>query len=134
MIRSELIIFLIVGGLTTLIDFFSYYALIGFNIFDISIAKAAGFMIGTLFAYFANRFWTFNHKSYITSSPLRFVVLYGVTLEANLLVNSFALKLFANNIAAIQLAFLVATGVSACLNFLGMKFFVFRARSILKLK
>jgi putative flippase GtrA len=93
---------------------------------SVEMAKATGFLIGTLFAYFANRFWTFGHKPHVPGSVWRFAVLYASTLGANVLINSLALKLFTDEIAAIPLAFLVATGVSASLNFLGMKFFVFR--------
>ena len=134
MIRGELVAFLIVGGLTVLVDFLSYRALIGFDVFDTNMAKATGFLIGTLFAYFANRFWTFGHKPHMPGSAWRFATLYAGTLGANVLVNSFSLKLFANAIASIQLAFLVATVVSACLNFLGMKLFVFRTRTSLELQ
>ena len=126
MIKRELAIFLIVGASTVLVDFVSYRALIGFQVMKVDMAKATGFLVGTLFAYFANRFWTFGHKSHIPGSAWRFSALYVSTLGANVLINAFALKLLADVAASIQLAFLLATGVSACLNFLGMKFFVFR--------
>ena len=126
MIKRELAIFLVVGALTVLVDFVSYRGLIGFGVMAVDMAKATGFLIGTLFAYFANRFWTFGHKPHVPGSAWRFAVLYASTLGANVLINSLTLKLFADAVAAISLAFLVATGVSASLNFLGMKFFVFR--------
>lgn len=126
MIKRELAIFLLVGATTVLLDFVSYRGLIGFEVMPIDMAKATGFLIGTLFAYFANRFGTFGHKPHVPGSAWRFAVLYASTLGANVLINALALKLFADAIAAIALSFLVATGVSATLNFLGMKFFVFR--------
>ncbi|MFC0138785.1 GtrA family protein [Erwinia mallotivora] len=126
MIKKELAIFLIVGSLTVLVDFSAYRILVGPGTFNINVAKAAGFLTGTLFAYFANRFWTFGHKPHHSGSAWRFIALYAVTLGANVLVNSLALRLFAATFAPVQLAFLVATGLTACLNFLGMKLFVFR--------
>jgi putative flippase GtrA len=63
----------------------------------------------------------------------RFAALYGATLGANVLVNSLALKLFTDAIAAVPLAFLLATGISATLNFLGMKLFVFKSRATSRL-
>lgn len=134
MIKKELAVFLIVGTLTVLVDFFSYRILIGLDIFNIDVAKAAGFLTGTLFAYFANRFWTFGHKSHNPGSVGRFILLYAVTLGTNVLVNSLALKLFANTFAPVQLAFLMATGLTACLNFLGMKLFVFRINKPVEMK
>jgi len=129
MIKREFNVFAIVGASTVLIDFVSYRGLIQLQTIDVDMAKAAGFMVGALFAYFANRFWTFGHKPLTVGSPFRFIVLYVSTLCANVLINSLTLKLIANKAASFQLAFLLATGISACLNFLGMKFFVFRKYS-----
>jgi putative flippase GtrA len=126
MIKHELVIFLIVGASTVLVDFMSYRGLVQFQLMEVDMAKATGFLVGTLFAYFANRFWTFGHKSHARGSAWRFSALYTSTLGANVLINTFALKLLADSAVAIQLAFLLATGVSASLNFLGMKLFVFK--------
>jgi putative flippase GtrA len=126
MIKRELAIFLIVGVSTVLVDFISYRGLIGFQVMEVDMAKAAGFLVGTLFAFFANRFWTFGHNPHVPGSVWRFSALYASTLGANVLTNALVLKLLADMAIAIQLAFLLATGVSACLNFLGMKLFVFK--------
>ena len=126
MIKRELAIFLIVGVSTVIVDFISYRGLIGFQVMEVDMAKAAGFLVGTLFAFFANRFWTFGHNPHVPGSVWRFSALYASTLGANVLTNALVLKLLADMAIAIQLAFLLATGVSACLNFLGMKLFVFK--------
>jgi len=130
MIKREFGIFLIVGSLTVLIDFCAYRSLVWLGVTGIEIAKTVGFLLGTLFAYFANRFWTFGDKSHVAGSLWRFATLYGVTLFANVLVNSLALILFVDAIASVHLAFLFATGISAALNFLGMKLFVFKSRAM----
>jgi len=129
MIKRELGIFLIVGLLTVLIDFWVYRGLVGVGVIGVDIAKGIGFLTGTLFAYFANRFWTFGHKSHAPGSVWRFVLLYLSTLMANVVINALALKVMADIMAAVPMAFLLATGVSASLNFLGMKFFVFNSRT-----
>lgn len=126
MINRELISFLFVGTLTVLTDFLTYHALTQFQIIEVNLSKAIGFTTGTLFAYFANRFWTFGHKSHAMGTVKRFLLLYGSTLGANVLINAFALRIITDLPAAVQLAFLLATIVSAGLNFLGMKYFVFK--------
>lgn len=126
MIKRELAIFLIVGATTVLVDFVSYRGLIGFDVMAVDMAKTTGFLVGTLFAYFANRSWTFGHKLHVPGSAWRFAILYAGTLGANVVINAYALKLLADTASAIQLAFLIATGASACLNFLGMKLVVFK--------
>jgi putative flippase GtrA len=126
MIKRELVIFFIVGASTVSVDFMTYRGLIECQVMEVDMAKATAFLVGTLFAYFANRFWTFGQKSKAPGSLWRFVVLYSSTLGANVLINALSLKLLADTAAAFHLAFLFATGVSASLNFLGMKFFVFK--------
>lgn len=126
MIRRELRVFLVVGLLTVLIDFLSYRTLMWTDWTGTGLAKAAGFIAGTVFAYFANRAFTFGHRTHAPGSAWRFAALYAVSLLVNVCVNSAALALLAGMAMAVQGAFLVATGVSTCLNFFGMKFFVFR--------
>ena len=123
MIKREVSVFLVVGSLTVLVDFSTYRSLVWLAIAHVDIAKAIGFLAGTLFAYFANRFWTFGHKSHAPGSMWRFALLYTLTLGANVFVNALALRLFAN----VLLSFLLATAISAILNFLGMKLFVFKS-------
>lgn len=125
MIRKEASIFLIVGTLTVVVDFFSYHLLLWLGVMY-SIAKASGFIVGTVFAYFVNRYWTFGHVEHAPNSMFRFVVLYAITLGANVLVNQGVLVLFGHSSVDVNFAFLIATTVSAVLNFIGMKFFVFK--------
>jgi putative flippase GtrA len=92
MIRRELGIFLIVGTLTVVIDFLTYRGLIWAQLLGVDSAKGMGFLIGTVFAYFANRFWTFGHKAHAIGSVWRFIAVYSLTLAANVLVNSFLIN------------------------------------------
>ena len=130
MIKRELGIFLIVGSLTVLVDYLVYRGVIWIGV---DLAKGIGFLTGTLFAFIANRFWTFGHKSHAPGSAWRFIFLYLSTLLVNVAVNALALKVMTDTMTAVRLAFLIATGVSASLNFLGMKFFVFKSRSTSRL-
>lgn len=125
--KRELVVFLVVGTSTVAVDFVSYRGLIGLEVVAIDMAKAIGFVVGTVFAYFSNRFWTFGNKVYVLGSAWRFSILYTSTLVINVLINSFLLKALADTALAMQLAFMFATGISAALNFLGMKFFVFKS-------
>ncbi|MCP1446897.1 putative flippase GtrA [Pseudomonas sp. GGS8] len=132
MIKRELAVFLVVGSLTVLIDFLTYRGLVWTGWMSVDQAKAAGFLTGTLFAYFANKVWTFGHKEHAPGSVWRFVLLYAITLSANVLVNAGCLALLSTMSIAVPVAFLIATGVSAVLNFLGMKLFVFKTSNLEK--
>lgn len=126
MIKRELSIFLVVGVSTVVVDYIFYQGMVALQWVTIDIAKAFGFIIGTFYAYFANRFWTFSHKETANNSVLKFALLYSVTLSANVLINSQLLEFLGNVDYPVQISFFFATGVSAALNFIGMKFIVFK--------
>lgn len=118
--------FLIVGTLTVLIDFLTYRLLSWLGVFGINISKGIAFLVGTVFAYFSNHFWTFRVKRHSASAAMRFVLLYSLTLSANVATNALILKALDGTPGVFYQAFLIATGASAVLNFVGMKLFVFR--------
>lgn len=129
MIKKELSVFLVVGVSTVVVDYILYQGMVALHWATVDIAKAFGFLVGTLYAYVANRFWTFSHKGTANNSVLKFALLYSVTLSANVLINSQLLAFLGEVGYAVQLAFFCATGVSATLNFIGMKFMVFKPRT-----
>lgn len=123
-ISDEIKKFLVVGGTTVFIDFFAYNILLFFGV-DFTIAKAISFLVGTVFAYFANRKWTFSYTGSHGKFYL-FMIVYSANLVINVSSNDFVLWLLGSSPLAVLFAFLVATGISATLNFLGMKYLVFR--------
>lgn len=130
LIRRELQIFLVVGALTVLIDLTVYKSLLLYFEFTVSLAKGCGFLSGTLFSYVANRLWTFQNKVFVSGSLYRFLPLYFFTLVINIAVNSLVFTAFSDILLIDYVAFIVATACSTVLNFLGMKFFVFRIANI----
>ena len=116
--------FLIVGSTTVLVDFASYSGCLWLGM-PIDPAKGFGFIVGTAFAYFANRFWTFEASGQ-QGRFRHFMVLYLTTLVVNVAVNAAVVSGVGTSAIGLGFAFVVATGVSASLNFLGMKFIVFR--------
>ena len=124
MIKRQLPIFLVVGSLTVVLDFTMYYGLTHFFSCNINFAKATGFIGGCIFAYFTNRYWTFNQPVTRSGSLWRFILVYALGLITNVLINQGILSSW-DSPAALYAAFLMATGVSATLNFIGLKWFVF---------
>lgn len=135
MLRREIKIFIVVGLLTVLIDFLTYRGLLWSHLLGTNMAKASGFLAGTLFAYVANRFWTFNQTRHASGSAFRFMIVYLCNLGVNVLTNSLVLRELATSNISLNIhsagrvfvAFLFATLLSATLNFLGMKFYAFKA-------
>ncbi|MBQ4151338.1 MAG: GtrA family protein [Clostridia bacterium] len=60
----ELIVYIFVGGLTTLVNWITYAILTGaFESFNKSLANTVAWAVSVVFAFFANKFWVFEHKS-----------------------------------------------------------------------
>lgn len=125
MIRKELAIFLVVGGLTVLVDYLTYRGILLTGLLETNLAKGASFLTGSVFSYCANRLWTFGTRAYAAGSAWRFAILYTLTLIINIYANAFMLSVLSDLPYLMQAAFVIATGLSATLNFLGMRYLVF---------
>jgi len=125
MLKSEIKRFLVVGFTTVFIDVLVYFLCVQLGA-NVDLSKGIGFIAGTVFAYFANKIWTFSvqgdYKQFMV-----FITLYTITLGINVGVNWGILNILSiSNIAYIS-GFLMATVTSATLNFIGMKFLVFQS-------
>ncbi len=121
LLRTQLIRFLIVGLSAVASDFIFYFVLI--NFISHAPAKAISFIAGTVVAYFLNKYWTFEQKTFSHAELERFIILYLSTLAINVAVNTLSLNVFPE---LTLLAFLTATGTSTILNFIGQKWWVFK--------
>lgn len=114
--------FLLVGLTTVGVDLVVYLILVAAGLHH-PVAKGTSFAAGTVFAYFANRSYTF--RSNVSGAAfLRFCCVYVTTFLINVGANQLILELM-DFPWIIYLAFVIATGISAVLNFIGMRFFVF---------
>ncbi|MGI4855814.1 MAG: GtrA family protein [Janthinobacterium lividum] len=127
MIKKELTAFIIVGLSTVAIDFVLYHGLLRYPVLPVAAAKTISFLVGTGYSYLVNRAWTFGHKTPRRGSAVRFLLVYLVGLAANVLTNGFLLYWLNGLPDAIAIAFICATGLSAVMNFAGMKWVVFTA-------
>lgn len=125
--RREAFRFLLIGLSAVVIDF-GIYRLSLWAGLPVGVSKANGFLFGTLYAYFANRYWTFamGQARAGWAELARFATVYGVSLIVNVAVNGGVLALLGRSEIHLWVAFAVATAISAAMNFLGLKFFVFR--------
>lgn len=118
--KKELFRFVVIGCTSVFIDFIIYYLLSTF--IETYIAKSISFLCGSVVSYFLNKYWTFEASKKINRDWLKFSLLYMSTLLINTGMNMLVLKIT----DVYLLAFLFATGVSTVLNFIGMKWWVFK--------
>lgn len=116
--------FLLVGTTTVLVDA-AAYVLLGWAGVPVDLAKALSFLTGAVFAYFANWRFTFGSRRSRWSEVL-FVVIYALALLLNVGVNAAVRAWLGSDTVGATAAFLIATGLSAAWNFIGMSLFVFR--------
>lgn len=119
-LKKEMQRFIIVGLSAVGTDLLTYYVLI--NFFSHNASKVFSFIAGSILAFIMNKYWTFEKHEKNYSEIWKFGCLYLSTLGANVLTNGYILDV--TNL--VFLSFLIATGVSTVLNFLGQKFWVFK--------
>jgi len=115
--------FLVIGFASVGVDFGCYQLLHGFAV-PAPAAKGISYMAGMLLGFVGNKFWTFRSARRSAAEPLNYAVLYAFTLLVNIGVHTGVLRITGQSGAAV--AFLMATGSTTVLNFVGMKWFAFR--------
>ncbi|HEY5820786.1 MAG TPA: GtrA family protein [Propionibacteriaceae bacterium] len=134
-LRTQLIRFVLTGGLSAIVDFGLLVALMhGFGSWpglDHTPAKALSFVAGTTTAYLINRRWTFRAEP----SKRRFlavVALYAVTFALqvglfSLIFTAMTRQSFAELTVQV-VGFVVAQGVATTVNFVVQRAVIFRLR------
>jgi putative flippase GtrA len=127
-LRTQLVRFVLTGGLSAVVDFGLLVALMAFGLGH-TPAKALSFVAGTTTAYLINRRWTFRAEP----SRRRFlavVVLYAVTfaLQVGLFSVLFTTLTDAglSRLAVQVVAFVIAQGVATTVNFVVQRTVIFR--------
>ena len=130
MLKRQLTSFIVIGISVTLLDFIIYELLS--SIISYVLAKTISFITGSITAYLLNKFFTFRQPSHSTAESIRFAALYTLTLVVNVSVNQLCLtvlpqigRLAESWQIVVIMAFIVATGFSTVLNFIGQKLWVF---------
>jgi putative flippase GtrA len=116
----EMFRFICSGLGSVLIDFLVYMLLQ--NYINISLAKGFSFICGAFFSYLVNNIWTFRVSKIIVNNLIKFSVLYFFSFILNISVNYLFFIFFENS----YISFFFATLASTTINFIGMKFWVFK--------
>lgn len=103
------------------------YAIFMYIGFSISVSKLIGIFTSVVFSYVVNTLWSF--KSSITLiNFVKFCVLYSFSIAFNVLTNSITITKLEelNEPFSFFIAFLVATFISICITFFGLKFWIYK--------
>lgn len=114
--------FLVVGVLCVVVDLSAYAALALGASLPTPWAKGLSYLIGVGVGFVLNKRWTFESPRKSLFEPATYLLLYSMTLVVNVVCNDLVLRLF----ESAPTAYLVATGVTTVLNFVGMRLVTFR--------
>lgn len=118
----EIYRYIIVGLFSVLIDFLFYYVFIYFEIFDPNGSKRLSFIMGAVFAFYANRSFVFRVNERKISQYILFSILYLTSFILNSIIHDYVFLISGLTI----ISFLSATFISTVTNFIGQKFIIFR--------
>ena len=124
-LASQLIRFAITGGFSAFVDFGLYLLLHTKAGLQVDLAKAIGFIAGTLTAYLVNRRWTFGAAP-SRSRFAKVMALYGLTFAVQVGLNHLALRVLDYRDWAVPVAFAVAQGAATAINFVVQRVWIFR--------
>lgn len=115
--------FIVVGLLSTILNYSVFYALVIAGI-SYLIASAAGFVIGVAIGYGMNKRWTFGVKQ---PSDRRHVLGYWMVYLTSLVCGLLLIRFLVEVLRVdVRLANLAAIVLTTCTNFAGTRFLVFK--------
>ena len=123
-LNKEILRFILVGGMAVFIDALSYYLLDALTQLEPANSKRLSFLIGSAWAFIMNKFYTFEQRQLHAHEPVLFALVYLLGFLLNSIIHDTVLELLQNK----AIAFVLATGVSTCTNFMGQKWIVFRKK------
>lgn len=129
-LHGQLLRFVLVGGFCALLDFGSYQGLraLGMDYAPlVDIARAISFIIGTTTAYLLNKRYTFDASGGVRQVG-SFMLLYGTTFFIAVGVNRLMLLLLPDSPWQSTLAWVVSQGSATAINFVMLRWVVFRER------
>ena len=121
----QFISYSMIGIISLLIDIIVYVLLSDFFLISKSLSKIISFILASINSFLGNKIFTFKLKSYNFREPLKFILLYSVSLIANSSTHDFFLNVFDG-----FLPFIIASIVSIIINFGGQKLWVFKNKNI----
>ena len=121
----EIYRYIIVGLCSVLIDFLFYYIFIYFEFMDPNYSKRLSFIMGAIFAFYANRTYVFKANEKKISQYILFSLLYFTSFILNSVIHDSVFLITGLTL----ISFLSATFISTAINFIGQKFIIFKKKN-----
>lgn len=120
--QMAIVRFLVVGGLSTLVQFVFLIVLIETQMLSEVAASAVGYFAGALVNYLLNYYFTFNSEQNHSQTLPKFILVVGV----GACVNTGVFAMVHSVLPWYWLSQCFATGASLCANFVLHRFWIYR--------
>lgn len=125
--------FIVVGVINTIVG--TAAMLVAYNIFHLGywLSSAMDYIIGSIFSYFANKYFTFKSEKKSFSEIVRFIiniiVCYFISYSVAKPIIEVVLKDINLSVSILeQISIFFGMGIFVILNYFGQKYFVFRKK------
>jgi putative flippase GtrA len=116
----RILCFILIGSGSVAIDYSIFIWLTTY--INANIAKGISYIAGMCFGYIGNKYWSFESSRKAISEPALYCIVYCLTLTIN--IASYMASQSA--LSRPGLSFVLATGLTTVLNYLGLRFLAFR--------
>ena len=124
---KEIINYFIIGILTTLLNYISFAVLVYGLELEMHLSNIIAWLIGVIFAYFTNKLFVFESKSFKTKVLLKEILSFGVARVFSLLLEELILFIFVNRLGMEKLIIkLFANIIVVIVNYILSKFIIFK--------
>lgn len=126
---EELIKYFIIGVITTIINYAIFVIFSSIINFDIHVSNIIAWIVSVIFAYFTNKLFVFESKSFKIDVLLKEIASFGGARVFSFLLEEVILYIFVNKLKMNQLIIkLVANVVVMVVNYVLSKFIIFKTK------
>lgn len=124
---KDIILYVFFGGCTTVINFAAYYAFTRFLDINEFLSNAIAWGLAVLFAFYSNKLWVFDSKSWVIHTALREFAAFVTARLLSLLLDMAILWLGITMLHVNDLIVKVFSNVLVILlNYIASKFYIFK--------
>lgn len=128
--HEELIKYLVIGVLTTVINYIIFAILVKVANIDMHVSNIIAWIVSVIFAYFTNKLFVFESKSFELKVIGKEVLSFGAARIFSLLLEEVILYIFVNLLNMNELIIkLIANVIVIIVNYILSKFIIFKKDS-----
>ena len=125
--NEEIIKYLVIGVLTTVINYVIFAILVNITKVEMHASNIIAWVISVIFAYFTNKLFVFESKSFKLDILGKEIVSFGVARVLSLIMEEIILYVFVNLLNMNQLIIkLIANIIVIIVNYILSKFIIFK--------